>query len=84
MCQEARDNVLDAISVTNQKNLIKDVSLDQLSKNKIFQFMANIFTTERNKKSGTFLTLKNMRVQISLVFLQFSSKLLKFFWVKAV
>ena len=37
MCQEARDNVLDAISVTNQKNLIKDVSLDQLSKNKKFQ-----------------------------------------------
>ena len=25
MCQEARDNVLDAISVANQKNLIKDV-----------------------------------------------------------
>ena len=46
---------LDAISVPNQKNLIKDVSLHQLSKNKKFQkFMANIFTTERNKKSDTF------------------------------
>ena len=56
MCQEARDNVLDAISVPNQKkNLIKDVSLHQLSKNKKFQkFMANIFTTERNKRSDTF------------------------------
>ena len=38
-----------------KKNLIKDVSLHQLSKNKKFQkFMANIFTTERNKKSDTF------------------------------